>query len=113
MVTSDTRSRLGSGGGKAEKLTETSGFGGDANFHSEIAGEADGVGGKRRTVTLDFIQIGQVHPITQKPNHGSVFTLIQGEDCELAHTGREKAVGKGGWRAPLKMPQTGQSYFLL
>jgi hypothetical protein len=28
-----------------------------------------------------------VHPITQKPDHGSVFSLIQGEDCKLSHTG--------------------------
>jgi len=38
MVSSDTRPRLGSDGGKAEKLTAASGFRGDANFHSEVAG---------------------------------------------------------------------------
>ena len=56
--------------------TNRLGFGRDTDFHAQIAGEADGVRGERGSMSLDFLQIGEMHAITDQSHHRPIFTLI-------------------------------------
>ena len=64
-------------------------------------------------MAFNFLKISQVHPVSEESDHRSVFPLIQGEDSKFAHTGGQKAVGKGGWGAALKVTEDGKTDLLL
>ena len=64
-------------------------------------------------MALNLLQIGQIHPIAEETNHGTVLSLIQSEDGKFTHAGGKKAIGESWRGAALEMAEDGQADFLV